>query len=287
MGAPLVVIVGPTASGKSDLAMQVARKYDGEIICADSRTIYRGMDIGTAKPSQEDQLAIPHHVLDVVDPDQSFSAAEFKKLAEMAIIDIVSRGKVPVMVGGTGLYVDSVVFDYKFGVPANERQRTHLNTLSTEKLQQICSENNIDTPINSSNKRHLIRAIELGGLINHKKVIRNNTIVVGISTDREILRKRIEQRAQIMIQQGILEEVKREGELYGWDGEAMKGNIYRVFKDVIMGSKDVDTAVAELIQSDMGLAKRQMTWLKRNKNIIWSDQPSTLMVAIDGFMRRP
>jgi tRNA dimethylallyltransferase len=284
MVAPLVVIVGPTASGKSALAMQVAKKYNGEIICADSRTVYKGMDIGTAKPSLEDQDEVRHHVLDVVEPDQSFSAAEFKRRADNATNDIISRGKLPILVGGTGLYIDAVLYDYQFGAPANEDYRAYLNTLNTEELQEMCSKNNIDIPINSYNKRHLVRAIELEGLIDHKKVIRDNTIVVGIATDRETLQTRIEQRTHVMVEQGIMEEVRRMGELYGWGSEAMTGNIYRIFEDVVGGDKSVDIALKEVVQSDMNLAKRQMTWFKRNKNIIWNDSPSELMCKIGAFI---
>lgn len=120
--SPLVVITGPTASGKTSLAMEVAKLFNGEIICADSRTIYKGMDIGTAKPTKKEQAAIPHHIIDVVEPNQSFTVADFKELALKAIDDITKRGKLPIMVGGTGLYIDSVIFDYQFG-PAGDAKK--------------------------------------------------------------------------------------------------------------------------------------------------------------------
>lgn len=284
MTIPLVVIVGPTASGKSDLAMKVAQKHNGEIVCADSRTVYKDMDIGTAKPSQEDRSRIPHHLLDIVEPGQLFTAADFKTMADTVILDIGSRGKLPILVGGTGLYVDSVLFNYKFGVPADQHLRDHLETLSTEDLQQMCSESNIDMPINKQNRRHLVRAIELGGLLDHQKVLRSNTIVVGISTEREKLRSRIEKRAHTMIGQGIIDEVRLVGEKYGWASEAMSANIYRIFSNVVKGVQAIDVALDEVVKSDMDLAKRQVTWFKRNKYIVWSDHPEALLVAIDKFV---
>jgi tRNA dimethylallyltransferase len=286
MNAPLVVIVGPTASGKSDLAMQVARQHNGELICADSRTVYVGADIGTAKPSAKDRAEIPHYLLDVVRPDQQFTAADFKQRAERLIEQITKRGKLPIIVGGTGLYVDSLLFDYQFGALPDEKRREELSALSVEELQKICSDNDIEIPINDKNKRHLIRAIELGGLPHIKRNLRANTVVVGITTEKEILRQRIEQRANAMLNEGIVQEVRRLSERFGWDAPAMTGNIYRIFRPVIEGNESQDDAIAKFIQSDVSLAKRQLTWLKRNPFIIWG-QPEQLKSAIDVFLKSP
>jgi tRNA dimethylallyltransferase len=125
----LVVVVGTTASGKSAAAMQMAQLYGGEIICADSLTIYKGMDIGTAKPSKEDRAAVPHHLLDIIEPDQKFSVAQFQKLATTAITDIQNRGKVPIVVGGTGLYVDALIYNYDFAKAEPSKQKLRPNTL--------------------------------------------------------------------------------------------------------------------------------------------------------------
>lgn len=284
--SPLVVVVGPTASGKSALAMRIAQAHNGEIIAADSRTVYRGMDIGTAKPTSQDQELVPHHLIDVRDPDEPFSAAEFKELANQAINDVASRGRLPIMVGGTGLYIDAVIFDYHFGPAADQAQRAVLNAMSVKELQDLCRQKNIDLPINNENKRHLVRALELGGLISHKKQLRANTFVVGISTERDILRRRVSERAKEMVTEGVLEEVKRIGQKYAWRGEALKGNIYRIFRGVIEGSKTIDEATEELIRSDMALAKRQMTWFKRNQFIHWSTNPEELQQQVDTFLRR-
>ena len=283
---PLVVVVGPTASGKSALAMRLAIKYGGEIVSADSRTVYRGMDIGTAKPSAEDQRRIPHHLLDVRDPDEPFSAAEFKKLALQAMADIYARGKLPILVGGTGLYIDAILFDYQFGPAADEDRRAKLNELSVGQLQTLCRDNNIVLPTNTQNKRHLVRAIELGGLLKQEKILRQDSIVVGIATSRDILRNRVRARAGEMVEAGVLQEVASLGSEYGWKGEAFKGNIYGILRGVVEGTKQLPEVVEEFVQSDMALAKRQMTWFKRNPHIIWSDKADDLMLKVDTFLHQ-
>lgn len=283
MTPPLIVIVGPTSSGKSDLAMQVARQYNGEIICADSRTVYKGMDIGTAKPSMADQAEITHYLLDVVEPSESFSAARFKQLANEAIDTIAHKGKLPIMVGGTGLYIDAVLFDYQFGEPADASLRAELQLLTIDELQQICRNKNIEMPENSMNKRHLIRAIELGGLPKRTSVIRQNTIVVGIATEKEVIAERVKRRAKAMIGAGILDETKKLGERYGWSSEAMTGNIYRVFHEVLKGTLSQEEAIEVVTRSDLQLVKRQKTWFKRNPHIVWGT-PAELMEHINSFL---
>lgn len=282
---PLIVIAGSTASGKSALAMAVAKKYDGELICADSRTVYRGMDIGTAKPTAQDQKEVKHHLLDVINPGEPFSAADFKKRATEAIDDIAKRGKLPIMVGGTGLYIDAVIFDYQFGEPAEPAQRRFLQELTIEELQQLCLDNSIPLPENSRNKRHLIRAIELGGLKQDAKRLRPNTIVVALTTNREDLRSKIAARAQEMVSQGVLDEVARLGEEYGWDNEALTGNIYRILRPVAEGVERLEPALERFITSDMQLAKRQITWLRRNPFVVWGTAPQ-LQVVIEHFIQQ-
>jgi tRNA dimethylallyltransferase len=161
---PLIVIVGPTASGKTALAIELAQKYAGEIICADSRTLYKGMDIGTAKPTVEEQALVPHWGLDLVEPGEPFSAADFKRYALQKIDEIRARGHVPFLVGGTGLYVDGIVFDYQFGDTKNAKLRAKLEQKTIAELQVYCNENNIEMPENPQNKRYLIRAIEQVGI---------------------------------------------------------------------------------------------------------------------------
>lgn len=280
---PLVVIVGSTASGKSELAIKAAKKFNGEIICADSRTIYKGMDIGTAKPSLQDQEEVRHHLLDIVYPDQPFTAADFKRLALQAIEDISQRGKMPVMVGGSGLYIDSVLFDYQFGKPPDLGLRQQLTRKSIEELQEICRQNNIDLPENYLNKRYLIRAIEMGGLIQQKRKLRPNTLVVGITTNKETLKARIESRARQMVDDGVIDEVAKLGKKYDWDNEAMKGNMYRIFRTVADGTMAIDQGIEQVVQSDLRLAKKQLTWFKRNNHIVWG-KPDQLIAEIEQFV---
>ncbi len=266
---PLVVIVGPTASGKSGLAMRIAEEFSGEIICADSRTIYKGMNIGTAKPSAEDRAHVPHWGLDLVEPGERFTAADFKKYALQAIADIRSRGKLPILVGGTGLYIDGVILDYQFGDDAPEL-RKKLETLAIEQLVEYCANNNIELPKDEKNRRYVIRAIEQQS-INDKRRSEPvpNTIVVGIATNAEELRTRITQRAEHLFADGVVEEAKILGEKYGWDSEAMTGNIYRLVRQFLDGRLTEDELKQRFVTSDWQLAKRQRTWLKRNSFIHW------------------
>jgi tRNA dimethylallyltransferase len=189
---PLVVIAGPTASGKTSLAIEMAERFDGEIICADSRTIYKGMDIGTAKPTKEERERVPHWGLDLVEPNERYSVAEFKAYAVRKIEDIRARGKVPFLVGGTGLYVDAIIFDYEFGPAADMERRQSLEKMTIEELHAYCSENNIELPENRLNKRYVIRSIEQKSInTKRRSTLIDNCFVVGIATDRDILRTRI------------------------------------------------------------------------------------------------
>ena len=137
----LVVILGPTASGKSAMALELAQKFNGEIVCADSRTIYKGMDIGTAKPSIQEQQLVRHHLIDIVEPDRPFSAAQFKQAAQDAIAEIQSRGKLPFLVGGSGMYIDSVIYDYGFRDEVSDEEKTLIENMSLEQLQKLGSKN--------------------------------------------------------------------------------------------------------------------------------------------------
>ena len=267
---PLIVIVGPTASGKTSLAINLAEIYGGEIICADSRTVYKDMDIGTAKPSYEDCQRVPHWGIDLVYPYEYFSAAEFKQYSLKKIEDIRSRNKIPFLVGGTGLYIDAIVFDYKFGNKSDVKKRTLLEKLTIEELWEYCSKNNIELPDNYNNKRYIIRCIEQGGINNSRKVeINNNIIVVGISTDRDNLRKRIKDRIEQFFDNNVVEEARMLGKIYGWDNRAMSGNIYPILHKYIDNEIGIEEAKVEIFYRDWHLAKRQMTWFRRNKNIEW------------------
>lgn len=262
---PLVVIVGPTASGKSSIAMEIARIYNGEIICADSRTIYKGMDIGTAKPSEADRAEIAHHMLDVVNPGQPFSAAEFKRRALIWIDDISIRGKLPIMVGGTGLYVDSVLFDYAFLPPGSQEEREQLQSLSVEQLQEKLKSMDVPLPENSRNPRHLIRAIETNGAVPVKKGIRSNTLIIGIDRGKEELTGSINQRVQAMLAVGLGAEVKDLADKYGWESPGMQSVGYREWRYL----DSIEDVQSEIEKNTLRYAKRQRTWFKRNPHIVW------------------
>jgi len=266
---PLIVIVGPTASGKSSIAMRIAKEFNGEIICADSRTIYKGMDIGTAKPSLRDQAEVPHWGLDLVEPGDLFTAADFKLFAQQKVEEIRGRGHVPLLVGGTGLYVDGVIFDYEF-VESDSKLRSQLEAMPLDDLKEYCVNNNVTLPENQQNRRYVIRAIERKN-ISGKRLIAPipNTLVVGITTNRDELRTRIAHRAEQLFDTGMVEEAKMLGEKYGWNSQAMTGNIYRLVKQHLDGDFDEEELKQRFITSDWQLAKRQLTWLKRNPFIVW------------------
>ena len=267
---PLVVITGPTASGKTALAIQLAKEYGGEIICADSRTVYRRMDIGTAKPTREERQEVPHWGIDIVDPDQSFTAADFKMYAIERIAAIRARGRIPFLVGGTGLYIDAVVFDYQFGPPANVQRRAELEKLSLEELHIYCNQHNIMLPQNSRNKRYVIRAIEQKGVREKRRATPiENTYIVAIATDREVLRARIRTRSEQLFQDGVVEEARLLGKKYGWNHESMTGNIYPLVYQYLHKTI-TETEMQQMFQTlDWRLAKRQLTWLKRNQFAKW------------------
>ena len=272
---PLVAIVGPTASGKTSLAIELAKKCNGEIICADSRTIYKYMDIGTAKPTIEDQARVPHWGLDIVEPGTRFTAADFKRYAVTKIDEIRARGHTPFIVGGTGLYINAVLYDYQFAGGYDELLREKLETLPIEELQDYCIKNNVEIPKNEKNKRYLIRAIEKADSV---KIMTTrpleNTYVVGISS--ELLSdydERIRRRSEQLFENGVVEEAIMLGKKYGWDSEAMTGNIYRLVKQYLDTKMSLQELMVRSIIADRQLAKRQMTWFKRDKNIKWLALP--------------
>ena len=269
---PLVVIVGPTASGKTALAIRLAKRYDGEVICADSRTVYRDMDIGTAKPTPEEQAEVPHWGLDMVDPGQRFTAADFKQYALRKVAEIKARGRIPFIVGGAGLYIDGVLFDYEFGEGYDPTRRSQLEALTIEKLYDYCHDNNITLPGTDRNKRYIIRAIEQESINKKRKTTPiEDTIVVGIATARNELRTRMQHRSEQMLANGVVDEAIILGKKYGWKNEAMTGNVYPLVKSYLEGQITYDDIKDKNTTLDWQLAKRQMTWFRRNPYIYWGD----------------
>jgi tRNA dimethylallyltransferase len=249
--SPLLVIVGETASGKTALAIELAQKFSGEIICADSRTIYRGMDIGTAKPTKKEQTLVPHHLLDIRNPDEKYSVAQFQEDAQGLIRDISNRGKIPIMVGGTGLYVDSVIYNYSF-LPDGERD--------------------------PENPRHLTK--DSGP---KDKKLRPNTLIFGLQRDKEDSEVRLQQRAQTMIDAGFVNEAQHLVDKYGHDNEALRGSGYTLFANV-KSQADLDEATQKFVRTHIVLAKKQRTWFKRNKSIHWLSDPSKAVAITTTFL---
>ncbi len=244
--AKLVVVVGATASGKTDLAVRLAKKYDGEVVCADSRTVYRHMDIGTAKPTPEEQAGVPHHLLDVIEPTETLSAARFKQLADESINDIWSRGKVPFLVGGSGLYVDAVVYEYEFPPEADPKLRSELEKLTDDalrhRLETADAELFAETDIN--NRRRLIRAIEVAGRPRFKRAdIRPNTLMLAPDMDKELVKQRVKLRIDKMVEAGFLDEVRFLGERYGLNCAGFDVIGYRAFKGVVFGNKPLSEGI--------------------------------------------
>lgn len=267
---PLIVIVGPTASGKTALAIMLAEKYNGEIICADSRTIYKGMDIGTAKPTLDEQRRVPHWGIDLVEPGERFTVADFQQYATKKIQDIRRRKKLAIVVGGTGLYVDALLYSYQFSDSYDAELRQVLDLMTIDQLFKYCDDNNILIESDVKNKRRIIRTIERGQQsIRENRDLDNSTIVVGIATNKYTLATRIGKRSEQIFEDKIVEEATRLGKKYGWDSEAMTGNIYPIMHRYTEGAIGAKEAEVLFATSDRQLAKRQMTWFRRNPNILW------------------
>lgn len=270
MNMPLIAVVGETASGKSALGLELARIFSGEIICADSWTVYRGFDIGTAKPSAAERAAIPHHMLDIADPRDGFSAALFKEMVVSVMAQIHARGNTPILVGGTGLYVDSVLYDYGFLDRADPDERARLDAMSLVELQAYAATNGIWLDgIDVRNKRRVIRHIENRGAKPAKSQLRQETLVLGVQLLREDLQARIEQRVEAMLAAGLEHEVLELVGLYGWDVEPMKGIGYREWRAYFAGEHNLTETKHQIIRATLQLAKKQRTWFRRNGDIQW------------------
>lgn len=284
---PLIAVVGETASGKSALALEIARQFNGEIIGADSWTVYRDFTIGTAKPMAEERAIVPHHLFDIVDAPDGFNAALYKKHALNAIELIEQRGAVPILVGGTGLYIDSVLFDYEFMAPGDPAERKRRSALSIEELLREAHQKDVDlSTIDIRNKRRIIRALETGGQQPAKKDLRPNTIMLGLRVERDALEQRIVARVDAMLSAGLEAEVATLVEQYGWNVEPMKGIGYAEWRDYFLGTQDLATTRARIISNTLKLAKRQRTWFKRNNSIHWVTSIEEAIDAVKTIMSK-
>lgn len=276
----IICVVGATASGKTGLGVEIAKAIDGEIISADSMQVYKNMPIATAVATADEQQGIPHHLVEFLEPSESFSVADFVQLARDKAFDISSRGKTPIIVGGTGLFVDSLVKNIKFSdVEQNDELREKLSSKSNDELynelMRVDGESAKD--IHKNNRKRVIRALELyyGGTSktqqNENSMLEESpfdALYIGINySDREILYSRINKRVDIMLENGLLDEAKEV--LSGLSKTSAQAIGHKELKPYLEGEISLEEAVESLKRETRRYAKRQLTWLRRNEKINW------------------
>jgi len=282
---PLIAVVGQTASGKSALAVDLAVQFNGEIICADSRTIYKDMDIGTSKPDLNPQKKVSHHLLDIVSPDEEFTAADMKIRADRSIKDIQMTNRVPFLVGGTGLYINSIIYDFRFGPKKDEKTREKLESMTDTQLTNQAENLGItQKDINFLNRRHLVRAIERGGVIKDESKLRQNCIVIGLEVDSETLKKRIAERIDQMIDLGLEDEVKILAGKYGFDAPGMNAIGYKEWRAYFESEQSIDDIKQNMYKNTWQYARRQKTWFKRDNNINWITSVDDAVRLVEQFL---
>ncbi len=286
-----IIILGATATGKTDISIRLAKKLNTEIINADSMYIYKNLNIGTAKPTEEEMAGVTHHLISIVDECDTFNVSEYRELAKKIIGEFRERNLMPIIVGGTGFYIDSLIKDYSYGETGSNMQLREQLQGELDKYGKEYIFDKLKTldPI-SAEKLHpndtvrVIRAIEIAlssstnksGIINLEKPLLSNPLIIGLNMNRELLYSRINQRVDIMLKDGLLDEVKN---LYdrGFtpeNNQCMKGIGYKEITEYLGGNYDLDTAIEKIKQHTRNYAKRQITWFKRNQDIHWFD-PST------------
>lgn len=296
MKPKVIVIVGPTASGKTSLSIALAKKFNGEVVSADSRQVYRGLDLGSGKVTKEEMDGIAHHLLDVADPTTIYTASDFKRDAALAVADILKRNRLPIIAGGTFLYVDALLGRTSLpSVPPNQTLRAELSTLSLGEL--VTRLNKLDpkraSAIDQKNPRRLIRAIEiasaLGSVPETKQVEIYDTLTLGVAIDKETLDMNIHQRLFKRLEQGMVEEVLNllKNGLTHERLDAL-GLEYRYLSRYLKGDIDYATMCTEIETKSRQFAKRQLTWLKRDPSIIWVDKNdlSTIYTLVQDFLTR-
>ena len=283
----VVVVVGPTASGKTSLAIELAKRLNGEIISADSMQIYKDMSIGTAKPTIEEMQGIPHYLLDFVEPNEDFNVAKYKEMAEEKIEEILSKGKLPIIVGGTGLYIDTLLKGIEFSeVPRDEDyckelekkvEQEGVNWLENE-LRKIDPDS--ANKIEKNNIRRMIRALEIYKVTGKTKTQldlesikgpKYEYYVFGILWNREELYQRINYRVDVMLELGLIKEVEKIMQTKGFSKTALQGLGYKEVVNYLDGKITYEEMVEKIKMETRRYAKRQMTWFKRNDKIIWLD----------------
>lgn len=284
----VIVICGPTASGKTALSIELAKRINGEIISADSMQIYKDMNIGTAKPTEEEKQGINHYLLDFISPEERYSVAQYKQDAKKAIKEIISKGKTPIIVGGTGLYVDSLIYEIEYNnIELDENYRKELEEKAEneglEKLYERAME--IDPKamekISPNDRKRIIRVLEIYKATGKTKTeqeeeSRKNPVeydykVYAINWDRDVLYERINKRVDIMIEQGLIQEVKEIIGKYEKFPTAMQGLGYKEVVDYLNGTYTKEEMIEKIKMESRRYAKRQLTWFRKNKQTIWLD----------------
>ncbi len=284
----VIVICGPTASGKTALSIELAKKINGEIISADSMQIYKDMDIGTAKPDTEEIQGIKHYLLDFVSPDVRYSVAEFKIDATKAIEEILQKGKTPIIVGGTGLYVDTLIYGIEYNdIKIDEEYRQELETIAeTKGLETLYKmalgiDEEAMKKISSNDKKRIMRVLEIykatgknkteQEIESRKKGVKYDYKVFALNMDRQALYNRINLRVDLMIQRGLIEEVKNLKEKYNKFPTAMQGLGYKEVVEYLENKTTKEEMIEKIKMETRRYAKRQLTWFRKNKQTIWLD----------------
>jgi tRNA dimethylallyltransferase len=281
----LVVIVGPTASGKTSLAIDLAKKYNGEIICADSRTVYKGMDIGTAKPSKVEQEGIKHYLLDILEPGQKFSAADFKRTCSEAVEKIRNRGKLPIIVGGSGLYIDAYLYDYKFR--DNKTDMIDTKDMTESEIISLAKEAYPDETkrLDVNNLLRMKQLMERGPVNNEdRNSIKIECKIIGLNPEKLILKQNIAKRTNQMLNKGFVQEVESLRAKYGKDCPSLQTIGYRQVNDMLNGDLIANDVENTINSATRDLAKRQLTWFKRNKSIDWTEDASSALKIAKEYM---
>lgn len=281
----LIAIAGPTAVGKSALALSLAQSLAGEILCADSRQIYKDLDIGTAKPSLQEQSLVPHHLFDIADLRETFTVAQYRRAAEEAIAEIQSRGKVPILVGGTGLYFRTLLYDYQ--IPKVEPQpelRQRLEAQEAQSPGSLHQQLQASDPITASkfhpnDVRRIVRALEVqaltGQAISHwqgrSEGLQYDCLYLALHSPKELLYQRIQDRIEVMIQDGLFDEVKALRQQYGADLPLLETLNYIESAQFLDGQITLEQAKEAMFIHTRQYAKRQMTWFRRDAEIQWHE----------------
>ena len=286
---PLLIVAGPTATGKSDSAVELALRMNGEVISADSMQVYRGMDLGSAKVTREEMRGVPHHLIDCVDPSENWNVVRFQKEARKAAQDIASRGRLPILCGGTGFYIQALLYDIDF-------TQMEENTLLRERLSAIAAEKGPEAvhallaqrdpasaaAIHPNNIKRVIRALEFmeeggGSIAAHNSQQREResayrSVFFVLTMDRKKLYERIDRRVDLMMERGLVDEVRGLREMgIRRDSTSMQGIGYKQIYGFLEGEYDLEEAVRLVKRDTRHFAKRQLTWFRREKDVIWTD----------------